>query len=58
MDDRLLDRLEISFDHLLRDPVAGRGHTLSELHLDPTNLWDRLRSSTRSIRCADNGVSF
>ena len=41
-------------DHLV---FKGR-HTPSELHLDPTNLWDRLRSSIRSIRCADSGLSF
>jgi hypothetical protein len=55
---RLEDWLQKCLDRALNDAILDRGHTPSELHLNPTNLWDRLRSSTRSIRCADSGLSF
>ena len=54
----LEDRLQHEFCGGLHDPIPNGRHTPSELHLDPTNLWDRLRSSIRSIRCADSGLSF
>ena len=54
----LEDRVQHQHRCCHADPIPHGRHTPSELHLDPTNLWDRLRSSTRSIRCADSGLSF
>jgi hypothetical protein len=33
-------------------------HAPGELHRDPANLWDRLKSSIRFTLCADSGLSF
>jgi hypothetical protein len=44
------DRFQVSLDDRLSDPVRNRRHTPSELHYILTDLWDRLRSSTRFTR--------
>jgi hypothetical protein len=45
-------------DHHLRNPVADSGHTPSELHYIPIDLWVRLKSFTHSTRGAASGLSF
>jgi len=51
-------RFQMAFDHHLRDAIRHRGHAPGELHSDPINLWDRLKSPIRFIPCAASGSSF
>ena len=57
MKHRLHDRLQIASGNLLSDAVSNCRHTPSELHSYPIDLWDRLKSSTRFIRCVGSGSS-
>ena len=41
-----------------RRTSARYPHTASELHSYPIDLWDRLRSRIRFIRCVGGGSSF
>ena len=58
MEDRFKPSAPATLDRLLRDPVGHRRHTPSELHSVATDLWDRLKSSTRFIHCGDSGLLF
>ena len=42
----------------LRDAVGHHRHAPIELHSVATDLWDRLKSSTRFIHYGDNGLLF
>jgi len=55
---RVQVRLNHLLDHHLGHAIRHGWHTPSELHSDPTSLWDLLRSSIRSTRCAASGLSF
>jgi hypothetical protein len=55
---RLHKWLQISANDLLRNAVGNRGHTPSELHYIPIDLWVRLKSFTHSTRGAASGLSF
>ena len=59
-------RWKISFEDRLQhqrrcchaDPIPHGRHAPGELHSDPINLWDRLKSPIRFIPCAASGSSF
>jgi hypothetical protein len=58
MEHRFHKRLQISADHLLGDAVGNRGHAPIELHSVATDLWGRLKSSTRFTHYGGNGLLF
>jgi hypothetical protein len=58
MEDRLQDGLQVSLDNFLSDPVPDRCHAPIELHSVATDLWDRLKSSTRFTHHGGNGLLF
>jgi hypothetical protein len=43
---------------LLDESIQHGWHTPVELHSGPTNLWDRLKSSTRFIPCVAGGSMY
>ena len=51
-EDSIKFRLDGLLDHHLRNPLAHGGHSAGELHFCPTNIWNRVRSLTRSTRTA------
>ena len=55
---RLIDGVQHRRHGVLDDLVLQRGHTASELHSYPTDLWDRLKSRIRFIHCVGGGSSF
>jgi hypothetical protein len=58
MEHRFQQRLQVSANNLLADPVGYCRHSAGELHLYPTKLWDRVRSRTRFTRYVANSLSF
>jgi hypothetical protein len=50
MEDRIQDGLQIPSDNFLGDSIADRWHMPTELHSNPSSLWDRLRLPIRFIR--------
>ncbi len=55
MENGLQNGLQIPLDDFLGHAVGDRWHTPSELHSDPTSLWDLPRLSIRSTPCTASG---
>jgi len=55
---RVPQRLKPLEHRLLNHTVDHGWDTPSELHCIPTDLWDRLKSSTRFTHYGDSGSSF
>jgi hypothetical protein len=55
---RVPQRLEPLQHRLLNHTVDRSWHAPIELHSVATDLWDRLKSSTRFTHCGGNGLLF
>ena len=58
MEDRIKPWLQPHLDRRLRDPVGNGRHAPIELHSVATDLWDRLKSSTRFIHYGGSDLLF